>query len=135
MYINDCRVIYYECKLLTTWKPNFHQKLLEFLAYSSNKLSCVVRIIKFYLDKTLTLRKRDVHFFFISYLASVMPFIHLIWSYLLKKSLMENFIFCLVFTRNKLVTILCCNLICCFITRKTAARRVISIMLVLWLLT
>ena len=52
MYIDGCCVIFYISKLTKTSRPNFHQKLLEFLAYPSDNLLCIIRMLKLYLDKT-----------------------------------------------------------------------------------
>ena len=40
MYIDDSRVIFYIAKLTKTSRPNFHQKPVEYLAYSSEKAMC-----------------------------------------------------------------------------------------------
>ena len=48
---------------------NFHQKPLEFLAYPSDNLLCVFKMITLHLDKISSLRKKDVYSFFISYVA------------------------------------------------------------------
>ena len=69
MYVGDSRVTFYISKLTKTSRPNFHQKLLEFLAYPSEKTICVVRIIKLYLDKKANLRDKNIYSFFISYVA------------------------------------------------------------------
>ena len=71
--IDDSRVIFYISKLTKTSRPNFHQKPLEVLAYLSEKTICVVRIIKFYLDKTANLRDKNMYSFCISYVAPYAP--------------------------------------------------------------
>ena len=62
-------------KLTKASKPKLHQKPLEFLAYASDNLLCVVRIIKFYLDNTSSLGNKEMYSFFIRYIAPYKPVI------------------------------------------------------------
>ena len=73
MYIDEHRSIFYISKLLKSTRPGFHQHPLEFVAYPTDKCLCVVRLIRLYLRKTSTLRKKDDSSFFISYVAPHKP--------------------------------------------------------------
>ena len=75
MYIDEHRSIFYISKLLKSTRPGFHQHPLEFIAYPTDTLPylCVVRLIRLYLSKTSTLRKKDDSSFFISYVAPHKP--------------------------------------------------------------
>lgn len=74
IFVNVCRAIFYIYKLTKTWRSNFHQKPLEFLTYPSDKLLCIVRMLKLYLDKKLSLKKKDMCNFFIRAVALYKPF-------------------------------------------------------------
>ena len=58
MHIDDSHVIFHISKLPKASKPNFNQKPLEFLAYPSEKVISVVKIVKLYLEKTPNLRDK-----------------------------------------------------------------------------
>ena len=73
MYIDEHRSIFDISKLLKWTRPGFHQHSLEFVAYPTDKCLCVVRLIRLYLRKTSTLRKKDDSSFFISYVAPHKP--------------------------------------------------------------
>ena len=73
MYIDEHRSIFYISKLLKSTRPGFHQHPLEFVTYPTDKCLCVVRLIRLYLRKTSTLRKKDDSSFFISYVATHKP--------------------------------------------------------------
>ena len=67
IYTDEYCVIFDLSKLTKSSRPNFHQKLLEFLAYLSDNLLCVVKMTKLNLDKTS--RNKDMYSFFIRYVA------------------------------------------------------------------
>ena len=73
MCIDEHRSIFYISKLLKSTRPGFHQHPLEFVAYPTDKCLCVVRLIRLYLRKISTLRKKDESSFFISYVAPHKP--------------------------------------------------------------
>ena len=74
MYIDDSHVIFHISKLTKTSRPNFNQKPLEFLAYLSEKVISVVRIVKLYLEKTANLRDKT------GILSSLVMLHHMRWS-------------------------------------------------------